>query len=604
MGLKIISISKWDDENTGLTHYATTWQVSDSPDFQNVLLEEPESETFLDTWEVNLAIPTGEVYYVRAKRHFKDSEGNVVENDIWLGPEPLIEASEIKIEPLKPSVYVEDPYVEFVSLDAENGLKLRALEPKDGIGVVSVDWTIKADGKTVYSIMDKTEDPFVLIVSNDVYNFTAAEEIEVLVRYNGKLGVSSRLYKDKIELTKRLFHLDVDLSNFPLNENTLVNIISDSDIGVTVYSPVLITTLDNKVIAEAQVLDGNKLDIPASYLKPNTSYKISIPVSYVDPVENVKRSTEVVFYIKTAKASEAFTINPDYEYKNRFVRVGLVDPKDFDIKPIPQHTEQPITGTIPMLDYNGRIDLKLLTGLENGFGLSSIKKLFDYDSEAIKFEFLPYNRLLVFRKPIDKDPVMELYEFDPYKDELKAIKTNVIFPQAMSIIERNPTFILDDKFGFGIVNEGSLELNVIDKDGNIETVKTLTLPGVEGLRNVTLSQFDYDTLMIVPEGGTVPTRSIVYDFNKDDLFLGPVIPEDFRNKPLTNNRLINGNIIYFKLDTPDDFMVYNRKTHSFDITLNDLTTENNWIGSIKLKSGRLLKYLIDSDGKINFYLYE
>ncbi len=142
---KIFHIGKWD-ESTGLHHYATTWQILDNLSTNHVILQENQSTTHLNTWNVNLAIPTNKVYYVRALRHFKDSNGNIVSNNDWIGPEPIINTAEIRLEPLKPIMYIEQPYVKDIYVDI-NGLHIILNEPDTSVPHLSTDWIIKHNGE-------------------------------------------------------------------------------------------------------------------------------------------------------------------------------------------------------------------------------------------------------------------------------------------------------------------------------------------------------------------------------------------------------------------------------------------------------------------------
>jgi len=606
--VKIINIGPWDSGDSGLTHYATTWQVSDNLNFSNVLLEET-SEEQLNTWIVELAIPSDSIYYVRAKRHFKDSNGNEVDNPTWLGPEPIIETAEVSIEPLKPKVYVEDPYVEFISVDPDNGLKLKAIEPQDGIGVTGVDWIIRVNNKVVYSEMNKTDDMFNLTVSNDIYNFTATKDIEVLVRYRGHLGSCSKFFRDKIEISKTYYKFDKDLNNIPINEDFELKLISTTDNGITVLGGYLLN-LDKTVETNLSIKD-NTITIPSNPLKPNSSYILSLNIQYIEPVSGKLITENVEHYIKTMRVSENQYFNFDFDYVNgfKFLKDVLVDDLDLNID-ILQVSEQMITGLIPMLNSNKKLDLELMINSGENLRFKTMYNLgLTYDAKQIKFELLP-NYIGLFGYITNDDKIkLDFYKYDVYKETFTLLKTHEISDK--SVIKNNNFFLINNDLHFiEITGEKSVtikKINLLDPNLKINIVKTFDINTDVELTEIIVNLIDYDTVTIIPIPSLSTGRCIIYDFSRDDITEGPTIPAEYRNISLLSFNLLNGNVLYFRKDDPRSFMVYNRKQATFTVYENDIIDTKPFNGFIKLKNGNILAYYKDKNKNdedvYEFYMY-
>ena len=600
-GMSTFNIAKWED-NENLKHAATTWQIAKDSNFEDIVYEEDKSTEHLTFLKINLAIPAGQIYYIRAKRHFEDANGNEVENNTWIGPEPIIDNSSVVLEPLKPKIYIEDPYISEYNIDSQNGLTVKVLEPTKGVGCAGVDWIIRYKGKTVYTELNKQDDMFTLNVSNDVFNFTAADEIDVYVRFRGQLGVTSKLIKDNLELIKDLYKFDSSLINIPTDRTVEIPFEMTTNRDVKILSA-LILTMDKNLVEELKI-NENKIIVDGTKLEPNTSYLLNILVQYVDNDNKVQNTTQT-HYIKTMRVTENKKFNHNLKLLNNFSEVLNTNYSNVDINTNFLITEEFITGHTPFINKSNKLNLDLLS-LTNELEIDVIKQLNIDVSDVIRFELLANRTLLVVKLDKNNNPVASFYKFDVDTEGISLIK-NINIPTTKQNITNNGIFELNNKLF--VINKNPNSDNKVDlysldinNLGSFNLVKTFTLFNSEKINSLVYTPIDNDVILLLPVGENVGIRAYLIDLVKEDIFEGPAIQPDFRNKNLRAFWFENGDVVYFKEDDVDEFMIFNFKESKFETFTTNLTAGQPFNGFVKLKGLGLLPYLIKDD-KVKFYYY-
>ena len=598
-GMSIFNIAKWEN-NDSLKHVATTWQIAKDINFEDLVYEEERSTEHLTFLKINLAIPTGQIYYIRAKRHFEDANGNEVENNTWIGPEPIIDNSSAILEPLKPKVYIEEPYIKDFTVDAENGLTINVLEPKDGVGILGTDWIIMVDGNVVFSELNKTDNPFTITVSNDIYNFTAVDKITVFIRYRGQLGKVSKLFKDEIELVRNKYKFLSNLTDIPVDRQvTLEFEILDSNVRI---SAVNILNMDKSLVV-TPTLEDNKITFDGSLLEPNKSYILSLLLQFVDNENKLQTSIETL-YLKTVKLSENKVFNHSLNVENKFTLLKEDDYTNVNINDVVFYTEQFITGHVPLPNKDSKLDYNLLT-INDSLTIDLIKSL-DIDlTNVIRIELLS-NFNVMFVKETDNSMVIDFYKFNVLDESLTYIKTLNLPISKQEVLNNNIFEFNKEILVVGkkpdTDNEVSVYKTSIDELSDFTLIKDFKLVNSKTVNTVVASLIDNDTILILPVGENVGIKSYLIDLTKEDIFEGPTISEDFRNLDLRSVWLKNGNVVYFKHDDDGQFMVFDFKQSDFTVFDTTNNAGKGYSGIIKLKGIGIITYLVNND-KIRFYYY-
>jgi len=76
-----------------LSHFATSWQISKDPLFNDVLVDKEKDKDNLLSLKVDLPLTKDDVYYSRHKLHFKDNDGNEKETN-WSRPSTITKNSD------------------------------------------------------------------------------------------------------------------------------------------------------------------------------------------------------------------------------------------------------------------------------------------------------------------------------------------------------------------------------------------------------------------------------------------------------------------------------------------------------------------------------
>jgi len=236
--MKLFRIPKWDEKDTGLKHYATTWQIAKDKDFQKIVIESKEDTKNITAWKVNIEVPAGSVYWIRAKRHLKDSDGNVVAYDKWIGPDSFMDENTSQNEILVSSTYIEEPFIISHTID-KDGLTIELEEPKGNVPNIRTNWVIEdEEGNEIFSSIEDKNNITKLQVSNDVYNFTAAEYVVVKINHVGDLGTQSPTITEYLSYSNELYKVKNIVDMDPNIKNTIV-IESNNENGVEVLSAII-----------------------------------------------------------------------------------------------------------------------------------------------------------------------------------------------------------------------------------------------------------------------------------------------------------------------------------------------------------------------------
>jgi len=89
-------------------------------------------------------------------------------------------------------------------------------------------------------------------------------------------------------------------------------------------------------------------------------------------------------------------------------------------------------------------------------------------------------------------------------------------------------------------------------------------------------------------------NSMVYDINKNEWYFGPTIPYEFKDRPLKQISLVNGNVLYIKttdVENTDNnnVMIYDNEYETFNIiNIDNPSLTESYDSVIKLKNGKVI----------------
>jgi len=252
--MKIFNIPEWD-QDSGLTHYATTWVITSDSTGNNIVYQLDKSTTNLLGLDLNLEIPVGEVYYIKAMRYLKDSNGNDIVYNKWIGPTKLINDLSNQNDVLISKTYINTPYLIDSKVTVDKGLSLTIAPYSGDVPLKGTQIVIESLlGKEVYShLYDNTT--LNMVIPNSIYNFTTVEGFIIKIIHIGDLSTVSPVYKEKHSYIGDLYTIIGNLSEISPDTNTTLEVLFNKDIYTKLNSAV-VKLLDDTVITNGDIVNN------------------------------------------------------------------------------------------------------------------------------------------------------------------------------------------------------------------------------------------------------------------------------------------------------------------------------------------------------------
>lgn len=570
--MKIFTIPQWDT-NTQITHYATTWQIARDAAMSDIILERVEDEEAVNALKVNIQVPSNTVYYVRAKRHLKDANGNVINYDKWLPLLPVLpnsdnsDGSNLLISPYK----IEKPTITSIDIDDLHGLSIKLIPYRGTFDHKETIIIFNSNNKEIFRYRTTT-DLTDINIPPATFDFTKYSKVDMFIYFADIHDNISYVRKDAFSYVNSLYILEGNLSDVSPYLNQKYRVVNISENNVSVYSAGLYD-MDGKIVINPIINSGNEIilpigDNPNGYLIKGTTYRLAVGVKYIDSEGEEIRDTRN-FYLTTQENSYSIYFDEDVVYENK-MEIVVENIDDFT-KDCTLLTEQNLYGTIPLVEPDNRISL---------FRYNDNTKLFrkidessySVDSETYLFKFISYGKMLLF---IDNNSTIEVQVFDVnIKDEtitktatyttslpISAISTNSIHIETNSVIvpyvENNHLVIKRLNYTTGIVSD----YDNIAFDNGDDTVTDLIMKSI-GDHN----------FLIIPKGSD-NVFSYIYNSNYKRITKSVTVPTEFRNLDLTAFHLLNGDILYLKKvadNSTYDTMIFKRDVPELTTVTNDI----------------------------------
>ena len=625
--MKVFKIPVWDNDS-GVTHESTTWQLATDSEFKNVITEVIESTKYLNYWAVNVVVPKGKIYYVRSQRKFKE-----VENDKWIGPKKVINDEAGLSEIIKPEVKIDDPYISDVKLDYEDGLTITLSPFKGNVPHESTTWLIRnmETGELIYKSLNDTENKLSLNIKPKEIDFSNIPYIIVTTLFHGKLGVESSPSIEIIEVAKKYYDITANKKIVPSEENYKGVVKQLTTRKVTLKRAELFI-MDGKKVADAAIKD-NEYVFDFRNLIPNMSYTVKLSLIF-DNDDKTMFTTTYTFYTKTV--SEKVLFDRDRKYKEldepEHINTCLViDKMDADTKTnglledVQVLTEEFYVGLIPMLGKDKK--LKSYFFSRNDHMLNYIRNLSDFKEkyeQYLKCELTPSNKLYIDTVVTEKSGnntvkyrTMYVYKFNPYNQKMEWLNTIKRNDEVIPDINTNAYGVLNGEFYWASVDKAD-NTKVLIRKVDKETNKMVTLAHKqldssvdEDMNNILFARTTEDRFMVIPQYYNTDKEffGFIYDVSKNETYKLFTIPKEIRTQHVIANTLDNGDVLIKRTQLEDGKLYYGiidggeakeiTTKYTEPMIDKDIELKNN----IKLKSGNVVSIGF-KDGKGTLMLWD
>lgn len=553
-----IRVSKFTPIN-GLEHIATSYVISTDQLGTNVVNTLIKSSVYVNIYPAPINPIVGDVYWVKFKRHYKDTVTDVESEGDWTIPKmfvPTINTSELI---LYNEVIIEKPLViiDKNKLDSSSStLKFTTTEFRcSQDSHLSTHWIITdIFGTTLYVDLDSVN-LTTLEISKTLIDFESKTAIIVYAIHRSASGIESEAGKS---------NLNIDNSNFEIM-SSLQRVVPYSTYNVklrkinsniplkTVKYELLRVDSDEAMIQKDLEENVTSFVIQGELLESGSKYYLDIYTVGSDSRLIRKRKI-----LETLSISKPYIIDTDYKYKKELTFVKSV--------PIQSSVTNNFTvyennkGEIPMVKIN---DNKVY------------KAKWNRDTELVEIDQLRYYPTIslvtgdndeVFIKVLDKSiilidsyisgvPTFSVYRYNAYNDTVSLLHTNTRSTETKCLGRNNAQVINDGILYY--FPYGSNKLMKYDYTNNVleeELVFTNSPIGV----NYSLIEINANRLLII--GGDLTTTT-TYSYNLDTKVIleSFVLPEHFRNKETKSINLINGDALIFVTDplgTNSEMMYY------------------------------------------------
>lgn len=626
--MKVFKIPVWDNDS-GVTHISTSWQLASDTEFKNIITEVVDSTKFLDYWSINVVVPKGKIYYVRSKRKFKE-----VENDNWIGPKKVINDEAGLSEIIKPETKIDDPYIADVKLDYEDGLTLTLSPFKGNVPHVSTTWLIRnmETGEMIYKSINDEKNKTSLNIKPKEIDFSNIPYVTITTLFHGMLGVESSPTVEIVELSKKYYDVIANKKIVPSDEDYTGSINQLTSRKVTLTKAELFIMNGNK-LANGKI-DGNKYTFASEYLIPNISYLVKLTLKY-DNDDKLTFTNTYTFFTKSVTEKVVFDRKRLYKELNTVEQKDkciVIDKMDADTKTngllnnVQVLTEETYVGVIPMLGKDKKLKSYFFSKNDKMFNF--VKNIPGFDSKYetyLKIELAPNNEMYVDTITTEKDKdgndiklkTLYVFKFNPYTEEVKLISTFKRNDELVVDFNTNSYGVLNGEFYWAAVDANDRTKVYIRKiDKNKKEIVTLAHKRLDKdvdteMDNVMFARTTEDRFIVVPQYYSTDSEffGFIYDVSKDETYKLFTIPKEVRTQHTVTSTLDNGNVLirrtqledgklYFAIIDGGDSKEITTK-YAEPMIDKDIELKNN----VRLKSGNVISFGFKDD-KATMMLWE
>jgi len=579
-----------------VTHERTTWQLSDSVTFDNIIDSVSNSTLYRNTWFVDVSLLAGTTLYIRARRIFDDDSVSdwVMFSEVMSGVSDInfvMNESEVSSPMLMGAVSIErtEDLIEFHLAPMRS----------NGLQHLSTDFIIsKLNGDIVFKKLNDRTNKTYLYLDTENYDMSIYETLKLYVCYKNENGVRSEFAEFTID--------PVEVKVYPTYKPEYITpalsydlaLVNQDNVEYDLYIYDNESKEDKFAVFKTTALN---IRIPKYTLSYNKTYLLKIIDSATDMVY-----CQEEFTTKNSKDSYNL-INNVNEIK--FDTIPWVFP--FDTETVDKSKEYYIEG----VDDNFAI---FYDPDKKWFVISKITR----DAPGIIYSYKELEREIAKDKinilRIHNDRIVVIANDTDGNITIHQVSYNILHYSAVSDTGvYNTDFSLTDKIGINasVFNGLRRKLYLLaENTGNnkvymlIYDLETSTYSiGPELLEqeyhHYTLSQVDNDRLLITAAGLYNGDEATVWVYNiRTNVFDNiQSVPTELKDDNLLTVKLRDGNIMLLN-STPGG---QNTKYGLFDIeglTLDVVDTDSYKIGNVALTNlnGTMFIDIDDEADKVNY----
>lgn len=587
-----------------IVQYGTTFKITTDVAGTNVLDTITKTTGEVTVWDTDLVIPTGEIYYVHILRLLRNIDGVNINNENWIGPDPIYSNESQLNDALVPKFKIEVPYIQDVNLIANSGLTI-TLEPYtsdteylltaltlsdlDGNIISNIKHDMDVDGNTV--LFDKTVTDFsqLTAVNVEVIHFANHSTISSCISEVFTLGETYYTVigdtKDIDPLSKNLIKLKgISAAPISISEATIIDKVSKTEITCDV--------------------EGDTIIIPTDIVY-DRSYTLDYSLSYHDH-EGVIRQTTGTTVISTMNNSERMRFDTTHVFKNKIEHIASEGLTYTDLAALRDdikfNTEELFTNLIPMVGASDKLDLAIFDQDAKTILTAKVNsKTLNVDNTIRLID----KKYTIIQTVSSNKPVLQISVYDPYDNVFTTINTktfNIYNPHAdvPSFIEFN-----NEVYVCGINYSDRTKFDVYRFNYETGGVTLLTSMNV----GTTLSTFAVgvsanDHIVLFPSGGNIYKYIPTDSFVENNATKSYTLPSSFINRKNYVTSLINGDIFVIRSNSLSNILecyIINTKDSEINIISNSYSGGGMVNNITELRNGNILFKITTGD---SHHLYQ
>lgn len=579
-----IKIRPWSPIG-GVTHSATSYQVSTNIGFTNIVDNNIDDAVNLNVYYSPISIPVGVTYYVRFERKFSDATSSGYSDPIAVTNNPM-DPGVLTYEPVK--VYKPIVSVDHAELNDPIAANIN-ISSSDFVGVNEghgyTIWMILNDKNEVLAY-DKSEvDLTSKAFARNPDFFLGTKYLKFLVIHGTLTNVESSIGELIVDLTKVNFSLsltsdvhtdgkdlNVYITRTPFVENNELSKIVLKDVNGVDMWETAVYPADTAVIIPGILFTAGMEYLVVGYGIPATEdYNYTIPV-------------------RVRKELVVTTIDPGYVYSKTIRELGASS--------VLSHSGKFCTREI----YSGKfiipVDSALKWTIQNADGsFSKLSSIVGVSPGAVAIanmfiQEIPGNYLLI-DMPTTNGSKLSLYSIDYYNNTIALVTSvSVTWPavgESGSFIKYNDTTFYAGRDLCTGVHKYTLTGGVLSK---------ITMGIPDGETNIRLITEDAGDNMLVffEDSGVIYS----YNFPTETYVEKYTLPLEFRGRTLAQRKLANGDVVVWKpireetvggqlvSDVVMDMLYIDNTNNTLEHIVPAGLRDYDIVGSVMTNSGKLL----------------
>lgn len=542
-----IRISKFNPID-GLEHIATSYEIATDPDGVNIVDRVTKSTVYVNIYPAPINPIIGDVYYVRFKRHYKDSITDVESSADWTTFKRFVPTVNTSDLILYNEVIIEKPLIiiDKTKLDSSSStLKFTTTEfrCKDDTHV-KTHWVITdIFGNTLYTALYSDNLTTLEINKTDI-DFESKSAIIVYAIHRSASGVESEPGKSNLNIDNSNFEIISSLQRvvpYSTYNVKLKKINTNLVLKIVKYELLRVDSTEAMIQKDLEE-DTMSFTIQGELLESGSKYYLDIYTIGSDSRLIRKRKL-----LETLSVSKPYVRDIDYTYKKKVEFVKSIPKSTSSTDRFTVYEDN--KGIIPMVKINdNRVfrstwnrDTELL--VSDPLNVYPTISLVTGDNDEVFIKHLDKSLILI-DSYISGIPTFSVYRYNGYNNTVSLVHTKTRATEEKTIGRNNAQVIIDNVMYYFSYNSNKLmKYNIINNTLEEELVFTKTINS----NNFCLIEIQGNRLLIL--GGDTATLTYSYNLITKEILEAYTLPSHFRNKELKSISLINGDALIFVSDS-------------------------------------------------------